>query len=163
MTATLPAPLQPAALPAPAVPDPAVVDHPFIAARREIEALLGTWVGSLDVNRLCALSALCEDRMTGHFSVRLLDTLRWEAVLAVAGGDAESKSPVTTVRFGTSTWDNGVFYNECGADFVHADGTVSALDCGDKVAGHLADLSSVDRPEGMDTLTVDLVTGRITT
>ncbi len=101
--------------------------------------------------------------MAGHFSSRLLESVRWEAVLAVASGDSESKSPVTSVRFGTSTWDNGVFYSEMDADFIHADGTVSALDCGDQVAEHLADLSSVDHPDSSDTLTVNLVTGRVTT
>ncbi|MEO3976724.1 hypothetical protein [Streptomyces sp. CAU 1734] len=100
--------------------------------------------------------------MSGHFSSRLLESVRWEAVLAVASGDSESKSPVTSVRFGTSIWENGVFYTEMNAEFVHADGTVSALDCGDKVADHLTDLSSVDHPENSDTLTVDLATGRIT-
>ncbi|MFJ2217833.1 hypothetical protein ACIQVO_36550 [Streptomyces sp. NPDC101062] len=101
--------------------------------------------------------------MAGHFSSRLLESVRWEAVLAVASGDTWSRSPITTVRFGISTWDNGVFYSESSAEFVHADHTVSALDCGDKVAEHLADLSSVNHPGNSDTLTIDLVTGRITT
>ncbi|MFJ3182446.1 hypothetical protein ACIPJN_29220 [Streptomyces sp. NPDC086796] len=165
MTVTLLAPAPPAGTtPAPAVPEPTVlVPHPFFTAKRDIEGFLGTWLDSLNVDRLCALSTLCEERMSGHFSSRLLESVRWEAVLAVASGDCESKSPVTSVRFGTSTWDNGVFYSEMSADFVHADGTVSPLDCGDKVAEHLADLSSVDHPDNCDTLTVDLVTGRVTT
>ncbi|MEV7157003.1 hypothetical protein AB0N77_20625 [Streptomyces misionensis] len=144
------------------VPDPAVVHHPFAALQRELETLLGTWLDTLDIDRLCALSALCEERMAGRFSTSLLKTLRWEAVLAVASGDTDSKSPVKQVRFGTSTWDNGIFYSEMSAEFVHADGTVSELDCGDQVAEHLADLSSVDHPDDSDTLTVDLVTGLVT-
>ncbi|WP_217223114.1 hypothetical protein [Streptomyces anulatus] len=163
MTATLLAPPTDTT-PSPAVPEPTVlVPHPFFAAQREIEGLLGTWLNSLNVDRLCALSALCEERMSGRFSSRLLETVRWEAVLAVAGGDSQSRSPVTSVRFGTSTWDNGVFYTEASAEFVHADGTVSTLDCGDEVATHLADLSSVDHPDNSDTLTIDLVAGRVTT
>ncbi|MYZ40159.1 hypothetical protein, partial [Streptomyces sp. SID4917] len=134
----------------------------YSAARRELEATFGTWLDSLNVDRLCALSALCEERMAGRFGSRLLESVRWEAALAVANGDTWSRSPVTTVRFGAGTWENGVFYSEMSAEFVHADGTVSALDCGDKVAEHLADLSAVTHPDNSDTLILDLVTGRIT-
>ncbi|MFK0142564.1 hypothetical protein [Streptomyces murinus] len=161
ITVTLLAPDQPDVLPSGPVLNPTVVHHPF-AARRELEALLGTWLDTLDIDRLCALSTLSEERMAGHFSTRLLETLRWEAALAVASGDTGSKSPVKQVRFGTSTWDNGVFYSEMGAEFVHADGTVSELDSGDQVAARLADLSSVDHPDDSDTLTVDLVTCLVT-
>lgn len=101
--------------------------------------------------------------MNVQFRSRLVDAVRWEATLAVAGGDTESKRPVITVRFGTGTWDNGVFYSEGSAEFVHVDGTVSILDCGDTVAGLLADLSSVEHPDDTGTLAVDLVTGDITT
>lgn len=149
--------------PAETVPDATVhVPHPYFAARRELEATFGTWLDSLNLDRLSALSALCEERMAGRFSSRLLETVRWEAALAVATGDTWSRSPVTTVRFGAGTWENGVFYSETSAEFVHADGTISALDCGDKVAEHLADLSAVNHPDTSDTLIVDLVTGRIT-
>ncbi|WP_432156112.1 hypothetical protein [Streptomyces sp. bgisy153] len=158
ITATLLTPAEPS----PAVPDLSAA-YDWSANRAALDRLLGTWLDSLDVDRLCALTVLCEERMSVHFSAQLLDAVRWEAALAVACGETASKSPVTTVRFGTASWENGVFYQECSAEFVHADGAVSTLDCGEAVAGHLADLSSIDHPDDADTLTVDLLTGRITT
>ncbi|MER6126558.1 hypothetical protein ABT173_28865 [Streptomyces sp. NPDC001795] len=126
----------------------------------EFDAELSRFLDSLDVAQLYAVETLCMQRQVAKYEAQLLTALRRRAREVVAEGETASRWPVVTLTFGTSVYDNGVFWDECTVEARHLDGTLSTVDLYyEDVCGVLADLSSALRPDGTDSIVVQLRTG----
>ncbi|MGW1002227.1 hypothetical protein ACWDBD_20390 [Streptomyces sp. NPDC001118] len=141
------APSTPAAL-------PPLVDAP------EFDAELARFLDSLDVAQLYAVETMCMQRQVAKYETQLLTALRRRAREVVAEGETASRWPVVTLTFGTGAYDNGVFWDEYSVEARHLDGSLSTVDLDfEDVCGVLADLSSALRPDGTDSIVVQLRTG----
>jgi hypothetical protein len=131
----------------------------------QFEERLCRFLDSLDTPWLHRVEAMSISRQVPRYEERLLGLLRAGAHRALADGLLESPWPVAEVRFDSSAYDNGTFWDDYSVDFVHFDGTVTTLDLDDldadeqALSGVLADHASTVRPDYGDTLRIDLRTG----
>jgi hypothetical protein len=131
----------------------------------QFEERLCRFLDSLDTSWLHRVEAMSISRQVPRYQARLLGLLRAGAHRALVDGLLESPWPVAEVRFDSSVYDNGTFWDDYSVDFVHFDGTVTTLDLDDldvdeqDLTGVLADHASTVRPDYGDTLTIDLRTG----
>jgi hypothetical protein len=126
----------------------------------EFDAELARLLDSLDVAQLYAVETMCTQRQIAKYEAQLLTALRRRARQVVAEGETASRWPVVTLTFGTSVYENGVFWDEYSVEARHLDGTLSTVDLHfEDVCGVLADLSSAQRPDATDSIVVQLRTG----
>ncbi|MDX3694883.1 hypothetical protein PV726_32020 [Streptomyces europaeiscabiei] len=131
----------------------------------QFEEHLCRFLDSLDTSWLHRVEAMSISRQVPRYEERLLGLLRTGAYRALVDGLLESPWPVADVRFGSSVYDNGTFWDDYSVDLVHFDGTVTTLDLDDldvdeqDLPGVLADHASTVRPDDGDTLTINLRTG----
>lgn len=126
----------------------------------EFNAELARLLDSLDVAQLYAVETMCTQRQVAKYEAQLLTALRRRARQVVAEGETASRWPVVTLIFGTSVYENGVFWDEYSVEARHLDGTLSTVDLHfDDVCGVLADLSSAQRPDATDSIVVQLRSG----
>lgn len=119
-------------------------------------------MATLDAHVLHDIAGACDTAVTPMEQASLVNGLR-DIVKGIPGEELGSTAPITHVRFGSSEYDNGFFYDEDNARFRHADGTVTTLSVDSTEAAEaLTELSELNNDMGYDSLlTVDLTTGAL--
>lgn len=119
-------------------------------------------MATLDAHVLHDIAGACDTAVTPMEEASLVNGLR-DIVQETSGDELGSTAPITHVRFGTTEYDNGFFYDEDNARFRHADGTVTTLSVDStEAADALTELAELNDAMGYDSLlTVDLTTGAL--